>query len=124
MNNLAIVTHVTAFFMLSSSWAVAEAEAMDHHIRYGIGAAACGEWTRNRQHGDPTLLDQTFTSWMQGYLSAMDSQGLKIRPTSSTELHEMILGYCQQAPELNFEQAVLRVIQGLGAPQPIPVQPD
>jgi len=58
-------------------------------------------------------MDHFFTSWMQGYLTALNMRGVTIRPMANVETESWLMNYCQQQPQLNFEAAVTRLVEEL-----------
>lgn len=90
--------------------------AEETHRQYGAGLLTCGDWQRSRSEQDSRLMDQFFTSWMQGYLTALEAQRVKIRHAGNAELEAWLFGYCQQHPQANLETAVLALAKELGQP--------
>jgi hypothetical protein len=105
----------TLFLALTLCLSASPGQA-ETHTQYGAGLLTCGDWLRSRTEQDNKLMDQFFTSWMQGYLTALDAQRVKIRQAGNSELLDWLLGYCQQHPQANFETAVLELARELGHP--------
>jgi hypothetical protein len=107
--------------MLSVSMAVWADEGS--YAISGAGATSCGKYIEGRSFRDRDI-DRMFASWIQGFLSGMNTQRLAVTREQMSLLPDApsILAYvdkfCRETPLADVYQASINLYQDIQTPSP------